>query len=61
MGLISTFQKIKSQQKQADAKAPKKGDWAPDFELEELDGNSRRRLSGYRGQKPVALVFGSYT
>jgi hypothetical protein len=39
----------------------KVGDMAPDFDLATLDGKSRVKLSDYRGQKPVVLVFGSYT
>lgn len=37
------------------------GDTAPDFDLETADETSRVRLSSSRGQKPVVLVFGSYT
>jgi hypothetical protein len=37
------------------------GDMAPDFELKTADETSRVRLSSSRGQKPVVLVFGSYT
>lgn len=37
------------------------GDEAPDFDLETLDHKSRVRLSSYRGDRPVVLVFGSYT
>ena len=44
-----------------DAKSPKVGDLAPDFELQDPDGNVRIRLSDFRGKRPVALVFGSYT
>jgi hypothetical protein len=44
-----------------DAQSPKVGDIAPDFELEDPDGVARIRLSDYRGKRPVALVFGSYT
>lgn len=36
-------------------------DPAPDFDLETFDRTSRVRLSSFRGQKPVVLVFGSYT
>jgi hypothetical protein len=61
MGFLRTFQKIKTRQLQDDATAPKKGDWAPEFSLEELDGKSLIRLSDYRGKKPVVLVFGSHT
>lgn len=34
---------------------------APDFELSAWDRSSRVRLSSFRGEKPVVLVFGSYT
>lgn len=37
------------------------GDNAPDFWLEAFDKKSKVRLSSFRGQKPVVLVFGSYT
>ena len=37
------------------------GDPAPDFSLETYDKKSRVQLSSLRGQKPVVLVFGSYT
>ena len=36
-------------------------DPAPDFDLEAVDHTGRVRLSSFRGQKPVVLVFGSYT
>ena len=39
----------------------KSGDYAPDFSLETYDKKSRVQLSGFRGRKPVVLVFGSYT
>jgi hypothetical protein len=44
-----------------DPKSPKLGDLAPDFELQDPEGNVRVRLSDFRGKRPVALVFGSYT
>ncbi len=37
------------------------GDAAPDFSLESNDHKERIELSSVRGQKPVVLVFGSYT
>jgi Ca2+-binding EF-hand superfamily protein len=40
---------------------PPVGALAPDFELASPDGGARTRLSQWRGKKPVALVFGSYT
>lgn len=41
--------------------APRAGDPAPDFELCDVDGQNPIRLSQFRGDKPVALVFGSFT
>lgn len=37
------------------------GDQAPDFNLEAQDKSGYVKLSSFRGQKPVVLVFGSYT
>jgi hypothetical protein len=37
------------------------GDMAPDFNLETLDQSGNLQLSSLRGQRPVVLVFGSYT
>ncbi len=37
------------------------GDAAPDFALKSPDGEKTVRLSGFRGAKPVVLIFGSYT
>ncbi len=37
------------------------GDPAPDFLLQRVDRQGQFRLSSLRGQKPVVLVFGSYT
>lgn len=48
-------------QNRLDPKSPKVGDLAPDFELQDPEGNVRIRLSDFRGKRPVALVFGSYT
>ena len=44
-----------------DRAAPKIGDLAPDFELQDPDGRVQVRLSDFRGKRPVVLVFGSYT
>lgn len=49
------------QQKELDRLAPKKGDLAPDFTLRDITGAESVTLSDFRGQKPVVLVFGSYT
>jgi len=45
----------------ARAGALEPGQQAPDFALKPLDGGSVVRLSTFRGQRPVVLVFGSYT
>ena len=37
------------------------GDPAPDFTLPTHDHQATVTLSSFRGQKPVVLVFGSYT
>jgi hypothetical protein len=37
------------------------GDRAPDFTLSTLDHKDHVTLSSYAGQRPVVLVFGSYT
>ena len=37
------------------------GELAPDFTLKTLDGAEEVTLSSYKGQRPVALIFGSYT
>lgn len=44
-----------------DVRTPKVGDVAPDFELQDPTGAVAVRLSDFRGKRPVALVFGSYT
>ncbi len=53
--------KIRDWQKRFDAHAPRVGDVAPDFELSDANGENPVRLSDFKGLKPVALAFGSYT
>ncbi len=48
-------------QKKYDIQAPRVGDLAPDFELRDAHGQNSIRLSDFRKEKPVALVFGSFT
>jgi len=48
-------------QKELDKHAPKAGDMAPDFTLYDSRGSESITLSDFRGEKPVALVFGSFT
>jgi hypothetical protein len=40
---------------------PKVGEAAPDFELDLYAGAGRVRLSSFRGDRPVVLIFGSLT
>jgi len=37
------------------------GSMSPDFQLAALDKKSAVRLSSFRGERPVVLIFGSYT
>jgi hypothetical protein len=37
------------------------GELAPDFTLDTYNHSERVTLSSHRGQRPVVLVFGSYT
>ena len=48
-------------QREFDGKAPKAGARAPDFELSEVNGESPIRLSHFFGQRPIVLVFGSFS
>ena len=41
--------------------APEIGADAPDFKLPRLGSAEHLQLSSFRGRKPVALIFGSYT
>ena len=48
-------------QTEHNATAPKDGEKAPDFELLDVTGEHRIRLSDFHGVRPVALIFGSFT
>ena len=48
-------------QKKYNALAPKVGETAPDFELRDTNGDNPIRLSSFLSNKPVALIFGSFT
>ncbi len=37
------------------------GGMAPNFDLETTDHSQRVRLADFRGDRPVVLIFGSYT
>jgi peroxiredoxin len=59
--MIAGRRKFQEWQTRYDSQAPKIGDLAPDFELRDVQGANPVRLSDFRGLKPVALVFGSFT
>lgn len=59
--IVRFRKKAMKQQKVLNSKAPKAGDLAPDFTLFDISGTKSVTLSDFRGMKPVALVFGSYT
>ncbi len=44
-----------------DEQGPAFGEIAPDFSLKQLGTDERISLSGFRGKRPVGLIFGSYT
>ena len=44
-----------------ETRAPEIGSDAPDFKLPRLGSSEQVQLSSFRGRKPVALIFGSYT
>ena len=44
-----------------DESGPRVGEYAPDFDLKRLGSDDRVRLSDFRGERAVALAFGSYT
>jgi hypothetical protein len=59
--MLEEMKRTRAWQERFEPQAPKPGDIAPDFELRDADGQNPVRLSDLRGQKPVALIFGSYT
>ena len=44
-----------------DEMGPGVGETPPDFNLKRMGSEERVRLSSFKGRRPVALVFGSYT
>ena len=61
MTTLKTRQDATNWQKKYERQSPDVGNTAPDFELLDRNGENPVRLSDYQGQKPVALVFGSFT
>jgi hypothetical protein len=58
---FQSYQEATEWHEQYDPLAPKKGDLAPDFLLRDTNGENPVRLSELSAQRPVALVFGSFT
>ena len=61
MAEIKNRHDAKAWQERHDPHAPKLGDIAPDFELYDINGENLVTLSQFQGEKPVALIFGSFT
>jgi hypothetical protein len=61
MTTIKNRQQATAWQTKYNAQAPRVGELAPDFELQDIQGANSLRLSDFRGKSPVALVFGSFT
>ena len=61
MSTIKNRQEASVWQKKYDALAPKVGDYAPDFELRDVQGNNPIKLSDYQGNIPIVLILGSFT
>ena len=59
--MIGYRRRLMPVQKKLNRQAPRVGDLAPDFTLTDSRGHETVTLSQFRGIKPVALVFGSYT
>jgi peroxiredoxin len=59
--ILNYRQRVMQDIKRINAQAPQAGDMAPDFTLTDSSGTETVTLSDFRGEKPVALVFGSYT
>ncbi len=44
-----------------DETGPKEGEFPPDFNLKRMGSEEKVRLSSFKGNRPVGLIFGSYT
>ena len=52
---------VQGWQKTNNPNVPQVGELAPDFELTDVHGEETVRLSDFRGNRPVVLLFGSFT
>lgn len=55
------YKEVQGWQKKNNPNVPKVGELAADFVLTDVHGKSTIRLSDFRGNKPVVLLFGSFT
>ena len=56
------FEQMLARREEREARAPKVGDPAPDFELPLLGARETKvRLADLHRERPVAIIFGSYT
>ena len=55
---LPTFESLWNMARAGDLKV---GDRAPDFRLQTYDKSTWVQLSSFHGDRPVALIFGSYT
>ena len=55
------IQKMIKDHKERKDLAPSLGSDAPNFKLKRYDSEQTVELASFKGQKPVVLVFGSYT
>ncbi len=44
-----------------DETGPKEGAFPPDFNLKRMGSEEKVRLSSFKGNRPVGLIFGGYT
>jgi peroxiredoxin len=58
---VKGISEVRAWQKEFAGKAPKAGTRAPDFELSDVNGENPIRLSHFFGQRPIVLVFGSFS
>ncbi len=61
MAFIRNKAEANAWQAEQEKRVPRVGEAAPDFELQDIAGEQRIRLSDVVQEKPVALVFGSFT
>ena len=56
------WEELNASRRERESRAPVVGRLAPDFELHCLgESTGPVKLSAFRGKRPVALIFGSYT